>query len=52
MVGSQLDPDAAKNIYSFFSLQHLSSSFGSSAATSCQAEELMMVYFLVRGQKI
>lgn len=47
MVGSQLDPDAAKNI--FFCAATFVFVFSSSAATSCQHAELMMVSFLVRG---
>lgn len=48
MVDSQLNPDAAKNIFFAETFVFV---FSSSAAALCQAAKLMMVYFLVHGQK-
>lgn len=48
MVDSQLDPDAAKNIFFAATFVFV---FSPSAATSWQAAGLMMVYSLVHGQK-
>lgn len=48
MVDSQLDPDAAKNIFAATFVFV----FKSFAAISCQAAELMMVYTQVHGQNL
>lgn len=48
MVDSQLDPDAAKNIFAATFVFV----FKSFAVTPCQAAELMRPYFLVHAQNL
>lgn len=48
MVDSQLDPDAAKNIFAATFVFV----FKSFAVTPCQAAELMRPYFLVHTQNL